>query len=87
MYYAGWLFLVVISLAVSLVAFVWGLRSGQFSDQDRARYLPLGSDLLSDPLVVASPGKRRAQSAGLLVIVIICLTAFTVAVALSLQYR
>jgi cbb3-type cytochrome oxidase maturation protein len=40
-YSFGWLTLVIISLAVSLVAFIWGVVSGQFSDQTRARYLPL----------------------------------------------
>jgi cbb3-type cytochrome oxidase maturation protein len=41
MYFFGWITLVAISLWVSLVAFIWALRSGQFSDQGRARYLPL----------------------------------------------
>ncbi|MFZ2448193.1 MAG: cbb3-type cytochrome oxidase assembly protein CcoS [Syntrophobacteraceae bacterium] len=87
MYYAGWLFLVGISLAVSLAAFLWGLRSGQFSDQDRARFLPLGSDLLEEPAVAAPARRRRAQSAGLLFIVLMCLAAFVAALALGLHYR
>ncbi len=87
MYYAGWLFLVVISLAVSIVAFLWGLRSGQFSDQDRARFLPLGSDLLSEPVVVASASRRRTQSGVLVAIILVCMAAFGVAVALSIHYR
>jgi len=41
MYYLPWTILVVISLWVSLVGFIWALKSGQFSDQNRARYLPL----------------------------------------------
>ncbi len=44
MYYWPWVFLVVASLWVSLAAFFWGLKSGQFSDQTRARYLPLRDD-------------------------------------------
>ena len=66
-YYVGWLFLVGISLSVSLVAFIWALRAGQFSDQERARYLPLGKDLLSEPIVVAGRAKRRAHT------VVLCL--------------
>lgn len=50
MYFAAWVILIVFSLWVSLVAFLWGLQSGQFSDQDRARYLPL-RDLLPQPMV------------------------------------
>ena len=61
-YYSGWLFLVVMSLIVSLAAFIWGLRAGQFSDQERARYLPLGKDLLSQPITAVSRAKRRAHT-------------------------
>jgi cbb3-type cytochrome oxidase maturation protein len=50
MYYLPWVFLVVASLGVSLAAFFWGLKSGQFSDQTRARYLPLRDKCLSPGL-------------------------------------
>ena len=50
MYYLPWVFLVVASLWVSLAAFFWGLKSGQFSDQTRARYLPLRDQCLSPGL-------------------------------------
>jgi cbb3-type cytochrome oxidase maturation protein len=50
MYFSAWVILIVFSLWASLVAFLWGLQSGQFSDQDRARYLPL-RDLLPQPMV------------------------------------
>ena len=46
-YSLGWLALVIVSLAVSLIAFMWGLGNGQFSDQTRARYLPLREQLSS----------------------------------------
>jgi len=83
-YYSGWLFLVGISLIVSLVAFIWGLRAGQFSDQERARYLPLGKDLLSQPIAAVSRAKRRAHTAALFFIAAIGLTAFAAALTLSL---
>ena len=50
MYFSAWMILIAFSLWVSLVAFLWGLQSGQFSDQDRARYLPL-RDVRPQPLV------------------------------------
>ena len=50
MYFSAWVILIAFSLWVSLLAFLWGLQSGQFSDQDRARYLPL-RDLLPQPMV------------------------------------
>ena len=86
-YYVGWLYLVVVSLLVSLAAFIWGLRSGQFSDQDRARYLPLGEDLLTRPVLVAGRRKQKAHTAALLVIVALGLIAFGVALFLSIHQR
>ncbi|MGO9554723.1 MAG: cbb3-type cytochrome oxidase assembly protein [Syntrophobacteraceae bacterium] len=86
-YYSGWLFLVVMSLIVSLAAFIWGLRAGQFSDQERARYLPLGKDLLSQPITALSRAKHRTHSAALLFIAAIGFTAFAAALTLGLYHR
>jgi cbb3-type cytochrome oxidase maturation protein len=67
--YTCWIILVTISLFISLVAFVWALRSGQFSDQGRARYLPLGDDF---PLQhVRDPSKRNPEAYVLLSIIIL----------------
>ncbi|MEW6667781.1 MAG: cbb3-type cytochrome oxidase assembly protein CcoS [Thermodesulfobacteriota bacterium] len=41
MYFPYWMMLVGVSVWASILAFVWALRSGQFEDQGRARYLPL----------------------------------------------
>jgi cbb3-type cytochrome oxidase maturation protein len=86
-YYSGWLFLVYISLIISLVAFLWGLRSGQFSDQERARYLALGKDLLTQPAVAAPRRKQKVYSAALLVVIILGLSAFATALVISIHYR
>lgn len=43
-YYSGWIALVSFSLWVSVIAFLWALRTGQFSDQNRARFLPLSHE-------------------------------------------
>jgi nitrogen fixation-related uncharacterized protein len=40
-YALGWLGLVAVSLWVSLLAFVWAMKNGQFAEQQRLRYLPL----------------------------------------------
>ncbi|GLI36245.1 cbb3-type cytochrome oxidase assembly protein CcoS [Desulforhabdus amnigena] len=40
-YYMGWILLVSVSVWTALIAFVWAVRAGQFSDQGRARFLPL----------------------------------------------
>ncbi len=40
-YLFPWIALILGSLAAGIGLFVWACRSGQFSDQGRARYLPL----------------------------------------------
>ncbi|HAA05213.1 MAG TPA: cbb3-type cytochrome oxidase assembly protein CcoS [Syntrophobacteraceae bacterium] len=81
MYYAEWIILVSISLWVSLAAFVWALRSGQFADQGRARYLPLTDEYsLAAPV---KPGKRAIESYASLVIAMIGLVGIVSAVILS----
>jgi cbb3-type cytochrome oxidase maturation protein len=86
-YYAGWLFLVVISLCISLAAFMWGLRSGQFSDQERARYLALGKDLLAQPIVAAPRRKQKVHSAALLLVILLGFSVFATVLAVSIHYR
>jgi cbb3-type cytochrome oxidase maturation protein len=82
MYYYGWSILVSISLWVSLMAFVWAVRSGQFADQGRARFLPL----VEDPPAAPSPHgrKRPLESYALLVIAALGTVAFLSAIYLSL---
>jgi cbb3-type cytochrome oxidase maturation protein len=77
----GWITLVVISLLISLLAFLWGLRTGQFSDQSRARYLPLVKDHpLSSP---KNPGNITIEVYVLLIIVGIALAGFCSSILLS----
>ncbi len=45
-YLFPWIFLIFGSLAAGIGLFIWAFHEGQFSDQGRARYLPLrGVDL------------------------------------------
>ncbi len=80
--YTCWIILVAISLFVSLIAFVWALRSGQFSDQGRARYLPLSDD--STLLQVRPPSKRTKEAYVLLCIIILGSLGIVGSVILSL---
>jgi cbb3-type cytochrome oxidase maturation protein len=84
MYFIGWMILVMISLGVSLIALIWALRSGQFADPVRARYLPLSGNLSLPP--VKNPGKFTAEVVALLAIGGIGLLAILAPVILSL-YR
>ena len=57
-YYVPWICLLAAGLGVSFAGFFWGLANGQFSDQDRARYLPLRgeADRCSEAAPVAGNG-------------------------------
>ncbi len=59
MYYLPWTLLVIISLWVSVAGFIWALRSGQLTEQNRARYLPLRDENSFTP--VQNPGKFSAE--------------------------
>jgi cbb3-type cytochrome oxidase maturation protein len=82
MYFYGWIILVSISLWVSLLAFVWALRTGQFADQGRARYLPLASEYLPTP--PSDGNKRTIESYALLAVAAIGLVGFLSAIIVSL---
>lgn len=73
MYYPYFLTYMSVGIAVSLVILVWALRSGQFSDQQRARFLalepdPEGFQGESNPrrMVVEFTGLAMLACAGLL---------------------
>lgn len=56
-------------LVVALVVFFWALRSGQFGDQQRARFLPL-----ADPSPEPAGGPpRRTRMARLETVALFCL--------------
>lgn len=81
MYTLGWILLVTVSLALSLAAFAWGLATGQFADQGRARYLALGDEA---PAAAAPPAKRRPESYALAAIAALGGLALAAPVVLSL---
>ena len=84
MYYSSWLSLITISLGVSLIAFVWALRNGQFSDQGRARYIPLSSEPSLPAL--SEPAKRPWELYALMLIGLIGLAVISAAIALSFYW-
>ena len=63
-YYLPWVLLIVVSLWVSLAAFFWALKHGQFSEQERARYLPLRSEI--SPPLIPHPSKLTHEVYALL---------------------
>ena len=41
MYFPYFITYMIVGFAISLAAFFWALKNGQFKDQKRARFLPL----------------------------------------------
>jgi nitrogen fixation-related uncharacterized protein len=60
MFYLSWIVLTGTGVLVSIGVFIWALRSGQFADQGRARYLPLCG---TDPLSPAAPSRKLPHAA------------------------
>ena len=50
MYYPYFIAYMAAGFFISLVVFFWALNHGQFKDQQRARFIPLKSDLDSRPV-------------------------------------
>ena len=84
MFYIEWIFLVVSGLAVSFLVFFWGMKTGQFSDQGRARYLPLTGEMSTSPL--KNPGKLSTEVYVLLFVIGLGLTAMLAAIILTLVH-
>jgi nitrogen fixation-related uncharacterized protein len=66
MYFLEWIILTVIGTGVGIGLFVWAVRTGQFSEQGRARYLPLDKE----PLLLAELPSRISAEVYVLLLVI-----------------
>lgn len=84
MYFSIWMVLVIISLGASFAAFLWGVSSGQFTNQDRARYLPLADGL--SPVPSEDSSRRRAEKYGLVAVLVLGLLVLMAPVVI-LFYR
>lgn len=71
-----WFCLMAAGLVASVVLLFWGHASGQFADQERARYLPLVGEEITGPDKGSHSGKREARAlAGLIIFAGITLAA------------
>jgi cbb3-type cytochrome oxidase maturation protein len=82
MYYPYFIAYMAAGFIISLVVFFWALNSGQFKDQQRARFLPLHNDRQSQPL--KTPRFARIQTYALLSLVGLCLASAAAVVIFSL---
>ncbi len=72
-YYLFWVDLLCISVLISIAVFFWMLKTGQFSEQNRARFLPLIGERFMP--MASPPAKSKAQYYAMLAIL---LTGFLV---------
>jgi cbb3-type cytochrome oxidase maturation protein len=63
MYFPYFVAYIVIGIGISLLVFLWAVKTGQFHDQQRARYLPLRDE--PDPGPVKISRFRRWEIYGL----------------------
>ncbi len=82
MYYPFFIAYMAAGFIISLVVFFWALNSGQFKDQQRARFLPLQNDLQAQPAKI--PRFARIQTYALLSLVSLCLASAAAVVIFSL---
>ena len=82
MYYPYFIAYMAAGFIISLVVFFWALNSGQFKDQQRARFLPLQNDLQTKPAKI--PRFARIQTYALLTLVCLCLASAVAVVIFSL---
>jgi len=67
MYYPYFIAYMLVGFGISLLVFFWALGSGQFRDQERARFLPLEQEEESRILKISRTGRYEAYALGLLV--------------------
>jgi len=82
MYYPYFIAYMAAGFIISLVVFFWALNSGQFKDQQRARFLPLQNDRQSLPAKI--PRFARIQTAAMFALVCLCLASAMAVVIFSL---
>jgi len=67
---------------ISIIVFLWALNSGQFKDQQRARFIPLETDLNTKPIKASR--FARIQTIALFSLVCICLSCSLAVITFAL---
>jgi nitrogen fixation-related uncharacterized protein len=67
MYYPYFIAYMVVGFGISVLVLFWALGSGQFRDQERARFLPLEQGEESRTLKISRTGRYEAYALCLLV--------------------
>jgi cbb3-type cytochrome oxidase maturation protein len=83
MYYPYYIAYMTAGFVISIVVFIWALNSGQFKDQQRARFIPLESDLKIEPAKASR--FARIETIALFALVGICLSCSIAVITFSLM--
>jgi len=83
MYFPYFIAYMSAGFVISLLVFFWALNKGQFKDQERARYLPLESELNRPPLKI--PRFARLETYALFSLIGIVLATSMAVVIFSLM--
>ncbi len=83
MYYPYFIAYMSAGFVISLLVFIWALNNGQFKDQQRARFIPLESDLKKEP--VKASRFARIQTIALFSLVCICLSCSLAVITFALM--
>jgi cbb3-type cytochrome oxidase maturation protein len=84
MYYPYFIAYIAIGLTISLVVFYWAFRTGQFGDQQRARYLPLKDEADAPP--VKATRFHRIEIYGLFILATAGIGASAAVLAFALYF-
>ncbi len=82
MYYPYFIAYMALGFTISLVVFLWALNSGQFKDQQRARFLPLESERPRKPAIASR--FARIETIALFSLVCICLATSVAVITFAL---
>ena len=84
MYYPYFIAYIGIGLVISLVVFFWAFKTGQFTDQQRARFLPLWDN--DDQPPVKTTRIHRIEIYGLFILAVAGLSATAAVLAYALYF-
>jgi cbb3-type cytochrome oxidase maturation protein len=82
MYYPYFIAYMTAGFVISIVVFLWALKSGQFKDQQRARFIPLENDPGARP--VRASRLARLQTLILFSFVCACLACSVAVIVFAL---
>jgi nitrogen fixation-related uncharacterized protein len=83
-FYQFWIVYATLGLLAAVAVFIWAIKSGQFAEQDRARFLPLRDD----PLLPDKPENSALNPVvvGLAVVLLIGVSVIGLVLIISIRW-